>query len=102
MGHRFQIMRMSRRAAIVLDLCLLFLIAAGLVRPLFKAKYLNKWASIESTFISDARFLKDHWPRPRWQPLWYTGTRFDYIYPPALRYGSAAVSKALGVIPAKG
>jgi len=25
------------------------------------------------------------------QPLWYAGTRFDYIYPPALRYGTAAI-----------
>ena len=28
-----------------------------LIRPYFKAKYTDKWASIESTFIADARFL---------------------------------------------
>jgi hypothetical protein len=90
------------RTALTLECLVLFLLAAFLVRPLFKTKYADKWASIESTFIADARFLVDHWPHPRWQPLWYTGTRYDYIYPPALRYGSAVISRTLGVIPAKG
>ena len=31
-------------------------------------------------------------PHPGWQPLWYCGTRFDYIYPPALRYGTAILA----------
>ena len=83
----------SRRTSIFLDFLLIFLLAAVLVWPLFRAKYLDKWASIESTFIADARFLKEHWPHPLWQPLWYGGTRFDYIYPPALRYGTAALAK---------
>jgi hypothetical protein len=43
----------------------------------------------------------DHWPHPQWQPLWYAGTRFDYIYPPALRYGTAAISKVTGFWPVK-
>jgi hypothetical protein len=77
---------------ILLDFFLLFLFAAVLIRPLFKAAYLDKWASIESSFIADARFLIEHWPHPQWQPLWYAGTRFDYIYPPALRYGTALIS----------
>jgi hypothetical protein len=91
----------SFRTVIVFDCIVLFLFTAALIRPLFKAKYLDKWPSIESTFIADARFLVQHWPHPQWQPLWYGGTRFDYIYPPALRYGTAFVSKTLGYIPAK-
>src|SRR5579859_7053442 len=83
----------SRRAFLGADVILVFLLTAVLIWPLFKAKYLNQWASIESIFIADARFLKDHWPHPQWQPLWYGGTRFDYIYPPALRYGTAALAK---------
>jgi hypothetical protein len=83
----------SPRAFLRTDFLLVFLLTAALIWPLFKAKYLDKWASIESTFIADARFLKDHWPHPQWQPLWYGGTRFDYIYPPALRYGIAALAK---------
>jgi hypothetical protein len=93
--------KFSRRAEIVLDFCLIFLYAAILIRPYFRAAYEDKWQSIESTFISDARFLAEHWPHPQWQPLWYTGTRFDYIYPPALRYGTAAVIKLLGFVPVK-
>ena len=93
--------KLSRRREILLDCFLLFVCTAVLVGPYFKAKYTDKWSSIESTFISDARFLAAHWPHPQWQPLWYTGTRFDYIYPPALRYGTAAISKVTGFWPVK-
>ncbi len=93
--------KLTRNREIALDLLLLFLFAAALIRPLFKAKYVDKWASIESTFIGDARFLIDHWPHPQWQPLWYGGTRFDYVYPPALRYGTAIISKVTGFWPVK-
>jgi 6-pyruvoyl-tetrahydropterin synthase related domain len=88
-----------KRAILALDLLVIFLFAAMLVRPLFKLKYSNRWDSIESTFIADARFLQAHWPHPQWQPLWYCGTRYDYIYPPALRYGTALLSRVW--IPAK-
>jgi hypothetical protein len=80
-------------ATFIVDSLIIFLLAAALVWPLLQAGYLDKWASIESTFIADARFLNDHWPHPRWQPLWYCGTRFDYIYPPALRYGTALIAR---------
>ena len=75
------------------DAFLVFAFATVLVRPLYKAEYLDAWNSIESTFISDARFLSAHWPHPNWQPYWYTGTRTDYVYPPGLRYGTAALSR---------
>ena len=94
-------MKLSRRKQILLDFVLVFLFTVILIRPYFKAKYTDKWASIESTFIADARFLVQHWPHPQWQPLWYAGTRFDYIYPPALRYGTAIVSKLTGFWPVK-
>jgi len=81
------------RVLLLLDLLLVFLFTAVLIKPLFRAKYLERWDSIESTFIADGRFLKDHWPHPQWQPLWYCGTRYDYIYPPALRYGTALLSR---------
>ncbi len=93
-------MKPSTRA-IVADSVLLFALAAALIAPLFRLKYMDNWSSIESTFIADGRFLKEHWPHPGWQPLWYCGTRFDYIYPPALRYGTALVAKNLPIIPAK-
>ncbi|MBL8211612.1 MAG: YfhO family protein [Bryobacterales bacterium] len=95
---------MRNRAAVswILDAALAFTFAAILIWPLFRLEYSDKWASIEATFISDARFLRDHWPHPRWQPLWYTGTRFDYIYPPALRYGTAVQTKiSPGTSPAR-
>src|SRR5271165_1666795 len=91
---------MTRRRQVLLDCALLFLLAAMFLAPYYKRKYTDQWPSIESTFISDARFLAAHLPHPRWQPLWYTGTRFDYIYPPMLRYGAAALARYVHVLPA--
>ena len=45
--------------------------------------------------------LSEHLPHPGWQPLWYCGTRTDYIYPPALRYGTVLISRVGHVIPAR-
>ena len=94
-------LKLSRRKEILLDFLLVFIYTAMLIRPYFKARYTDKWASIESTFVADARFLTEHWPHPQWQPLWYAGTRFDYIYPPAVRYGSAVIAKVTGFWPVK-
>ncbi len=80
------------RLSYATDFAIIFCIAAALIFPLFSLSYSTNWPSIESTFISDARFLVDHWPHPNWQPLWYGGTRWDYIYPPAIRYGTAIVA----------
>src|SRR5579862_4215816 len=83
------------------DSLLLLIFTSVLIWPLFHLEYLNNWPSIESTFIADARMLSENLPHPGWQPLWYCGTRFDYIYPPALRYGTALISKFAGVSTAR-
>ncbi|MGH9631515.1 MAG: hypothetical protein ACRD7E_24685, partial [Bryobacteraceae bacterium] len=87
------------RRSWILDWLLLFILTGVLIKPMFKVKYVDAWGSVESTFAADARFLEEHWPHPRWQPLWYLGTRFDYIYPPALRYGTAGLSKLFPIVP---
>ena len=87
---------MTRRRKILLDCALLFVLVSILLAPYYTHKFTNQWPSIESTFISEAHLLLDHWPHPQWQPYWYTGTRFDYIYPPALIYGTALISKITG------
>lgn len=89
-----------RRFKLPLDLLLIFLFTAVLIKPLFKAKYLNRWDSIESTFIADGRMLHEHLPHPRWQPLWYCGTRSDYLYPPVLRYGTALLTSVYAPVKA--
>ena len=91
-----------RRLSYLIDFVIVFFFVAVLIRPLFRVKYMDLWGSIESTFVSDARFLRDHWPHPNWQPNWYCGTRTDYIYPPALRYGTAVITKVIPkVLPVK-
>jgi hypothetical protein len=84
-----------RRNAVV-DSALIVVFAVLLILPLFRLNYMDNWPSIESTFISDSRLLNEHMPHPGWQPLWYGGTRFDYIYPPALRYGTALIARIGG------
>ena len=73
------------------------ILACLVVRPLFRLEYLNHWWSIESTFIADGRMLAEHLPHRHWQPNWYCGTRADYVYPPALRYGTAYLSEWLDI-----
>ena len=73
-----------------------YLLTVVLIWPLFRLKYYAGWSSIESTFVSDARMLQDNLPHRQWQPRWYAGTRADYIYPPALRYGTALIAQAIG------
>ena len=92
---------MSEPRRTFLDCAIIFLVICLLIAPLFRADILIQWDSVESTFIADGRMLRDHLPHPAWQPLWYCGTRFDYIYPPALRYGTALISLLAGVSSAR-
>ena len=92
---------MTERKSCALDLFLIAAIAAALIWPIFKTKYYENWMTIDSTFIADGRFLSENLPHPGWQPLWYGGTRFDYVYPPAIRYGTALIAKGTGFVPAK-
>ncbi|MBI2686810.1 MAG: hypothetical protein HYX27_10875 [Acidobacteria bacterium] len=90
----------SRRTWII-DFAVIVLIAAALIWPIFKTKYYENWLTIDSTFIADGRYLAENWPHPGWNYLWYGGTRWDYIYPPALRYGTAGLAKLFNLIPAR-
>jgi len=92
---------LTERRTWVLDFFLIVVMAAVLIWPIFKTKYYENWGTIDSTFIADGRYLSENLPHPGWQPLWYGGARFDYVYPPALRYGTALLTKALPIIPAR-
>jgi hypothetical protein len=93
-------MNFIKRTVLIDSLALACLVSV-LIQPLFRLKYLDNWPSIEGTFISDARVLNEHLPHSGWQPLWYCGTRADYIYPPALRYGIVLISRVGHIIPAR-
>jgi hypothetical protein len=92
---------MTFRRTLLLDSVILSCLVFLLIKPLFRLKYLDQWSSIESTFIADGRMLSEHLPHPGWQPLWYCGTRTDYIYPPAVPYGTALISRFGRVLPAR-
>ena len=83
-----------------LDAGILYVLAALLVLPVFRLHYLNRWSSIESTFIADGRMFEENWTHHLWQPRWYAGTRTDYVYPPGLRYAVAILSGVVHITPA--
>lgn len=85
----------------LLDAALLMLLTAVLIWPLFRVEYFDNWITIDGGFIGDVRFLRDHWPSPGWTPLSYCGNRFDYLYPPAVRYFPALIARYTGVSPAR-
>ncbi len=93
---------MNFKRTVLLDSLILVCLTVVLIKPLFRLTYLNNWPSIESTFIAEGRLISEHLPHPGWQPLWYCGTRTDYIYPPAINYGTALISKLGHVPPARG
>lgn len=82
------------------DTSVLFLFAVILIWPLFSANFLDKWSSIESSFIAEVRVLSQHWPIPKWDPFYYLGTRFDYVYAMGLRLGPALLARAFDLAPA--
>jgi hypothetical protein len=90
-----------KRLALVLDCLLLAAITAWMIQPLFTLKYMDRWISMEATYIGDVRFLAEHWPHPRWQPGWYAGARFDYFFPPLIRYAGAATARTFHLLPAQ-
>lgn len=92
---------MRYKRTVLFDCLILVFLTALLIKPLFRLKYLDNWPSIESTFIAQARILSRHLPHPGWQPIWYCGTRTDYIYPPALLYGTAVISRVAHVLPVR-
>jgi hypothetical protein len=59
-GSRLRRLKLPRRWEFLFDVSVLFLLAAILIKPLFRAGYLDKWGSIESSLIADARFLIAH------------------------------------------
>lgn len=93
---------MTGQRQFAFDCALAFLLTAALVFPLFRIAYLDNWMSIEGSFIADARYILEYGPHPRWQALWYCGTRFDYTYPPLTRYAAAITSMVFRVVPAQG
>ncbi len=90
---------MKRYQSWIFDSLAICILTSILIWPLFKIVYLDRFSSIESTFISDGRILLGNFPHSNWQPLWYCGTRADYVYPPGLRYGTAILTKLLHTSP---
>ena len=66
------------------------------VAPLFAGPLTHWRKSIEAAFITDARFIVEHFPRLSWNPLWYLGFPFELFYTPLLPSLVALVGAATG------
>jgi hypothetical protein len=78
----------------------LFALQAFLIAPLFMGEFTRYRGSIESAYITDARFIVDHFPDLSWNPLWYLGFPFEWFYTPLLPGLVALLGKLMGDIPA--
>ena len=63
----------------------IFLVNILLIYPLLTGEYTRHMGSIESAFISDARFI-DRNGFANWNPLWYCGFPFHLSYTPLIPY----------------
>ena len=78
----------------------LFALQAILIAPLFTGEFTLYRGSIEAAYISDARFIVDHFPDLSWNPFWYLGFPFEWFYTPLLPGLVALVGKLIGDVPA--
>jgi hypothetical protein len=78
----------------------LFGVQALLIAPLFAGEFTRYRGSIEAAYITDARFIVDHFPDLSWNPLWYLGFPFEWFYTPLLPALVAVVGKIIDDIPA--
>ncbi|HEV8470399.1 MAG TPA: hypothetical protein VGR46_12400, partial [Candidatus Limnocylindria bacterium] len=58
----------------------LFGFQALLIAPLFGGEFTRYRGSIEAAYITDARFIVDHFPDLSWNPFWYLGFPFEWFY----------------------
>jgi hypothetical protein len=77
-----------------------FALQAFLIAPLFAGEFTRYRGSIEAAYITDARFIVDHFPDLSWNPLWYLGFPFEWFYTPLLPGLVAIVGKLINDVPA--
>lgn len=64
----------------------IFTLNTILIYPLFTGEYTQHIGSIESAFLSDAKFIVENYPNLNWNPQWYCGFPFHLFYTPLLPY----------------
>src|SRR2546429_2634468 len=95
--------RSAPRSPLPVDLLVvvaLFALQALLVAPLFTGDFTRYRGSIEAAYISDARFIVDHFPDLSWNQLWYLGFPFEWFYTPLLPAAVAVLGKLIADVPA--
>ena len=78
----------------------LFAVQGLLIAPLFMGEFTRYRGSIEAAYITDARFIVDHFPDLSWNPLWYLGFPFEWFYTPLLPAVVAILGKLIDDVPA--
>src|SRR5437870_5457407 len=96
-------MNVARSSRLPVDLLIslaLFLVQAILIAPVFAGEFTSARGSIEGAYITDARFIVDHFPDLSWNPFWYLGFPFEWFYTPLLPGLVAIVGKLIDDVPA--
>ena len=66
---------------------------------LFFVEFTERMESIESSYMSIARWAMDNWGDLTWFPLWFTGNPFHKVYQPGLHLSVAGLATVLGWSP---
>ena len=77
-----------------------FALQALLIAPLFTGEFTPYRGSIEAAYITDARFIVEHFPDLSWNPFWYLGFPFEWFYTPLLPALVAIIGKLIDDVPA--
>jgi len=74
----------------------LFALNSYICWRLYFAGFTERMESIESSYMSIARWAMDNWGDLTWFPLWFTGSPFEKVYQPGLHLSVAALATIAG------
>lgn len=66
------------------------------VGPLFQGEFTQHTGSIEVSYISMARFIKESLPQFAWQPRWYLGYPLSIVYTPLVPFFEVVANGIFG------
>src|ERR1700733_14173913 len=84
--------RSSKSVLTWLCAAIVLLLNVIIAKRLFFLGFSERMESVESAYMSIARYTMRHWGDLTWFPLWYTGTSFRMVYQPLLHVTVAALA----------
>ena len=77
----------------------IFAVNAYICKNLFALEFSQRMESIESSYMSIARWAASNWSDLTWFPLWFNGSPFHKVYQPGFHLTVAGLSTIIGWTP---